>query len=113
MDNNSPASSTPSHPRDDGLLPLFDATTDLPAKEPLPSLLENFYEYYADTYFFLLNRKQLESLIEQGEASAFLVCVISAIFTYCHPQKQMGPAGKSGSLHRRPWREVKRSPCLH
>jgi len=75
-ENNSPASSTPSQPRHDGLPPLFDATIDLPAKELLPSLLENFYEYYADTYFFLLNRKQSESLIEQGEASAFLVCVI-------------------------------------
>lgn len=62
-----------------GLLPLFDAATDLPVKELLPHLLESFYEYYADTYCFLMNRKHLESLIEQGKASAFLVCVMSAL----------------------------------
>ena len=62
-----------------GLLPLFDPTTGLPAKELLPHLLDCFYEYYADNYLFLLNRRHLETLIEQGKASIFLVCVMSAL----------------------------------
>lgn len=104
-DKNSPTSSTSSQRRHDGLLPLFDATTDLPVKELQPSLLDKFYEYYADTYCFLSSRKQLESLIEQGKASAFLVCVISALSSrFCSSEifSYYLPPTADGSS-RQPW----------
>ena len=70
-----------------GLLPLFDPITGLPCKKLLPQLLDRFYDHYSDNYIFLLNRGYLESLIEQGRASTFLICVISALSSrFCPPE---------------------------
>ncbi|KAL6714757.1 hypothetical protein ACLMJK_008182 [Lecanora helva] len=62
-----------------GRLPIFDPVTGLPVKALLPHLLDCFYTYYADNYLFLSNRQHLETLIEQGKASIFLICVIAAL----------------------------------
>ena len=70
----------------DWLLPLFDRVTGLPVKELLPELLDRFYDHYADNYLFLLNRNYLKSLLEQGKASTFLICVMSALSSrFCSP----------------------------
>ena len=89
----------------DGLLPLFDSVTGLPAKDLLPQLLDCFYDYYADNYLFLLNRKHLESLIEQGKASIFLICVMAALSSrFCSPDtfKNYLPPKADGS-ERKAW----------
>ena len=63
---------------DSGLLPLFDRETSLPATAILPQLLDSFFEYYGDNFCFL-NRAYLDQLIDNGEASSFLVCSMSAL----------------------------------
>ncbi len=92
-------------PTQSGLLPLFDPVTGLPAKELLPLLLDHFYDYYADNYLFLLNRRRLDSLIEQGKASIFLICVMSALSSrFCPPDTFSGyiPQKPDGS-ERKAW----------
>ena len=89
-----------------GLLPLFDKSTGLPAKDLLPELLDSFYDYYADNYFFLANRRHLESLIEQGKASVFLICVMSALSSrFCSPNTfaRYIPLTKSNGTARKAW----------
>ena len=60
------------------ILPLFDSGTGFPAKEILPDLIDKFFEYYGDIFCFI-NRGYLEFLITEGNASVFLVSVISAL----------------------------------
>lgn len=70
----------------DGARPLFDASTGLPSNEILSPLLDAFFRYYGDN-FFHLNRRHLDSLIERGKASVFLVCVMSALSSrFCSPE---------------------------
>ena len=40
-------------PNSDNLLPLFDIFTNLPTTELLPQLLNNFFYFYGDNFYFL------------------------------------------------------------
>ena len=74
----------------DDLLPLFDAFTNLPATELLPQLLDSFFHFYGDNFCFL-NRQHLDSLIERGEASSFLICAMSALSSRTCPPEIFAP----------------------
>ena len=69
-----------------GLLPLFDMSSSLPAKDILPQLIDKFFEYYGD-YFCFLNKNYLNDLMQSGQASPFLVCVMCGLASrFCDPE---------------------------
>ena len=85
------------------LLPLFDST-GLPVAALLPTLLDGFFHAYLDNMFFV-NRRHLDSLIENGEVSAFLICAMSTLSSrFCPPEvfKDYIPPKVDGS-RRAPW----------
>ena len=59
-------------------LPLFDEATGLPVSAILPTLLDKYFEYYADVYCFT-NRSYLEELIDQGTPPILLIVAMSAL----------------------------------
>lgn len=70
----------------DGPLPIFEEESSLPVEDLLPSLLDAFFLYYADSFCFL-NRSYLDRLLSRGEASPFLVCSIATLSSrFCNPQ---------------------------